>query len=276
MSSFPPEILDLRRRGNRGELIKQHRAFLRVGDRRRISWSAVLLVIILTVLVILALQPFANFWRALLEFVAPATGFADEIALRTRTVLPFVKIRVPYLAAAAPIPTGPMWSISVFITIIVLAVTFFMPRKYLPVIYLLRLGVIIQAISLAYFAVFAQHFPYTLPRYTSDMYTIGLALMALVPLIFGLTYFVFDFGLARKLLIVVFSLFHLAIFIPLQYLMHAAFVRSFSLLYLPILFMLFGALLDISILIAMYGWAMSWRDRQERVAMMPHSSVPRS
>ena len=275
MSSLPPEILELRKRGYSGELITQHRAFRRIGDRKRISWGAILLVVVLTVAVLFLLQPFANFWRALLEFVAPAIGFGDEVAVRTRTVVPFVKVEVPYLASAAPAPTGPMWSVSVFITIIVLAISFFLPRRLLPFTYLLRLGVVIHAISLAYFAVFAEYFPYTLPRYTSDMYTIGLAIMALIPLIFGLAYFVFDFGLARKLTIVVLTLGHLLVFIPLQYLMHAAFVRTFSLLYLPILFMLFGALLDISILIAMYGWAMSWRDRQERVAMSPHSSVPR-
>ena len=272
MSSLPPEILELRKRGYSGQLINEHRAFRRIGDRQRISWSAVLLVLLLSIAVLVLLQPFANFWRELLEFVAPATGFGDEVAVRSRTVLPFVKVDVPYLASNASTPSGPAWSISVFITIIALAISFFLPRRFLPFTYLLRLGVAIHAVSLAYFAVFADYFPYTLPRYTSDMFTIGLAFISLVPLIFGLTYFVFDFGVARKLTIVILTLGHLVVFIPLQYLLHAAFVRSFSLLYLPILFMLFGALLDISILIAMYGWAMSWRDRQERVAMLPHSS----
>jgi hypothetical protein len=56
---------------------------------------------------------------------------------------------------------------------------------------------------------------------------------------------------------------------PPQYLVHAAIVAKFSLLFLPVLFMIFGTLLDVSILIALYGWAMSWRDREERLAGRP-------
>jgi hypothetical protein len=265
MSSLPPEILDLRKRAHSGGRIEQHRAFLRIADRKRISWTAVLLVIALTIAVILLLPFIAGVWKSGLQLVAPVTGFGNAVATQTRSVLPFIKIPVPYIAAVAPVPGFLLLVIAAVVTLVVFIGSWFVPRKLLPLIYILRLAAVIQAISTLYFALFRDRFPYTLARYTLDMHTVGLAILALVPVIFGLTYFVFDFGITRKLLIVVMTITHLIVFIPLQYLVHAALVNTFSLLFLPVLFMIFGVLLDVSILIAMYGWGMSWRDRAERI-----------
>jgi hypothetical protein len=265
VSNFPQHILDLRRRGFAGGEIAQHRAFRRIGEGQRISWSAVALVSLLTVFNLALLPSIARFWIRLLQFVGPQLGFEQLVTARTRSIVPFVRADVPYIAVNAPLPSTTVWTITALITVLVLIATLFLPKKYMPLTYLLRAMVFIQVVSLAYFALFGAQFPYNIPGYTSDLYTVGLAIMALIPIVFGLTYFVFDFGIGRKLLIVALGIGHLAVFIPLQYLLHAIIVRELSLLFLPLLFMLFGVLLDVTILVALYGWAMSWRDRAERV-----------
>ena len=265
MSTLPQEVLELRKRAHSGGRIEEHRAFRRINQRRRITGSAAALTVAFTVMVMVMLPVFAQWWHVLLEFAAPAAGFTGEILLQQRTVLPFVTIGVPYLAAPGAMPDRALLTAVAFVTVALFGISLLVPRRFLPFIYLLRLALLIQAISIAYFALWAAHFPYTVARYTSDMLTVGLAIMALVPIIFGLTYFVFDFGLTRKVLIVALTIAHLLVFIPLQYLVHAVLVQWATLLFLPVLFMLFGLLPDVSVVIALYGWAMSWRDRAERV-----------
>jgi hypothetical protein len=266
MSSLPPEILELRQRAHHGGRIDEHRAFRRIADRTRISWSAVLTVAALVTIVILLLPAIAMLWQRMIEFAAPAMGITGGVATQPRNVLPFVNVIVPYLPTAAPLPSASLLTGTAVVMVLMFVASWLIPRRYLPFVYLLRMGIIIQVVSVGYFAFFGERFPYTLARYTLDMHTVGLAVVALVPVIFGLTYFVFDFGITRKVAIVVITIAHLIVFMPLQYLLHAAIVKVASMLFLPVLFMFFGLLLDVSVLIAMYGWAMSWRDRAERIA----------
>ena len=50
-------------------------------------------------------------------------------------------------------------------------ISFLLPKRMLPIAYLLRALVFIQTVSLVYFAFLGGHFPYTVQGYTSDMYT---------------------------------------------------------------------------------------------------------
>ncbi|MEX2284307.1 MAG: hypothetical protein WEE89_17595 [Gemmatimonadota bacterium] len=263
MSNLPQDVLDLRLRGYAGGAIPEHRAFRRVPDRTRISWSTIVLVVVMTTLTMAALPAIASMWTVMLARLAPVLGLGEVIA-SPRWIVPFIQVEVPHVTANAPLPSRPVWWLTLLGSIVLLVVSFFLPKRVLPIAYLIRALLFVQVVSLTYFALFAAHFPYTLAGYTSDMHTIGLAIIALVPIVYGVTYFVFDFGVVRKVWIVLASLGHLIIFIPLQYLVHGAVVAKFSLLFLPVLFMIFGALLDVSILIALYGWAMSWKDRDER------------
>ena len=82
-----------------------------------------------------------------------------------------------------------------------------------------------------------------------------------MPLVLAMIYFIFDFSLLRKLGLTLVVMLHLAVLIPFQFVIHAYIIHRFSLLFMPILFMLFGLLLEVSVGIAFYGWAMSWQSR---------------
>lgn len=51
---------------------------------------------------------------------------------------------------------------------------------------------------------------------------------------------------------------HLWILIPMQYVAHAYLIHTFSLLYMPVLFLMFGLMIDVFVFIAFYAWGMSW------------------
>jgi hypothetical protein len=50
------------------------------------------------------------------------------------------------------------------------------------------------------------------------------------------------------------------VFVPLQALAHAYILHQ-SLLFMPVLFLLFGMPLQILVVVSFYSWGMSWRTR---------------
>ena len=59
------------------------------------------------------------------------------------------------------------------------------------------------------------------------------------------------------------TLLWLAVLAPVQYALHAALLQQFGLVLMPLLNMLFGMLVPIFGVVALYGWAMSWPDGSE-------------
>jgi len=132
----------------------------------------------------------------------------------------------------------------------------------MPVIYLLRAFAFIQTCALVYFAITPASFPYTVADYQSGMLLAGLFVISLVPVLLGATFFIFDFGLPKKLFLTVITMLHLSLLIPMQYLLHVYLIQKYSMLFMPILFFFFGLPLDIFVFIAFYAWGMSWRNKR--------------
>jgi hypothetical protein len=65
----------------------------------------------------------------------------------------------------------------------------------------------------------------------------------------------------QKLGLTFLAMTYLVIFVPLQYLVHAAMIHTGSLLFMPLLFFAFGIPPQILILIALYSWAMTWQQK---------------
>jgi len=98
-------------------------------------------------------------------------------------------------------PSAQVWWLSCAITTLIFVATYFISKKLIPVIYLLRAVLLVQAIALLYFALIPARFPHTPDSYLTGFVTSGIGLISLVPFIFGLTYYIFDFGLLRKALL---------------------------------------------------------------------------
>jgi hypothetical protein len=263
VSNFPRDVLELRQRGHGGGRIPEHRAFVTAGGRYGVALGVILLALVLLGLILAALPTILLLWRELFRTVGPLVGLSGEVLTRSRHVAPFLTLDIPYVVDIAPLPTQRVWAATALGTLAIFVASVLMPTRWLPLAYLLRFITLVQTIALAYFGFFGRLFPYDLANYTYDMLTLGAAMIALIPVLYGLTYFVFDFTVSRKALLVVLSAAHLSVFVPLQYLTQAALIRQLGLLFMPVLFMVFGTLLDVAVLIAFYGWGMSWRDRTE-------------
>jgi hypothetical protein len=87
----------------------------------------------------------------------------------------------------------------------------------------------------------------------------GLFFVGIIPIIYGLIYYIFDETLVKKVWLTLLTMGHLLLVIPLQFFAHAYLIHKFSLMYMPVLFLMFGLMIDVFILIAFYSWGMSWK-----------------
>jgi hypothetical protein len=85
--------------------------------------------------------------------------------------------------------------------------------------------------------------------------TYQIALISAVPMLFGLTYYVFKFGLIKKIALTVLTMAHLSLFLPLQILLQAIVLQK-SVLFMPMLYIVFG--LPLVMILAFYSWGMNW------------------
>jgi hypothetical protein len=254
----------LRYRGYAGGVIPRHRALLVLPMDPRTLWSAIALAVGLTVIWLAVTDWVSRIWSAMLATTAGLLSLDVPVRLFHYHLGDIYSFAVPYLPIIAGAPDGAVWWASLWATVLVALASFFVSRNYVPLIYWMRLVAIIQASALVFFAWSPDAFPYNAGGYQSGMMAAGLALITLIPLAFGFTYYMFDVGFFRKLLLTLAAMLHLGILIPLQYLLQAYILHLGSLLYMPVLFVVFGLPLDVFAIVAFYAWGMSWSDRERR------------
>lgn len=170
-----------------------------------------------------------------------------------------LQLALPDLSAVTPIPDERTLMIAALASLGVLVLSFVLPHRFTPLRYFLRLLVVIQATAIGFFWWSPEPFPYRITDHVFILLTAGLVVMGLVPLLLGLTLHVFDLALWRKLLLTALILGHLAVFVPLNVLVHVWLLLHASAVVMPVLFLIFGLLLNVFVFVAFYGWALSWR-----------------
>lgn len=252
-------LADLRRRGVRGGIIPRHRAMAGLRIPRRRLATAALLALAAAAGVFAALGPLAELWARTFEALLGPLGIPGGVGARFTTFPGGFTLPTPYLTAEAGDPSPLTWRIVAVVTAGLVLASLALPERFTPLRYFLRFLALLQAVSLAYFGLApAGGFPYTLPAYTGGLLAAAQVVLVLLPVVLGGTFYVFDMGWGRKVLLTLLLLGHLAVFIPLQVLVHGWLILHGSLLLLPPLFLVFGLLLHVMVFVAFYGWGMSW------------------
>jgi hypothetical protein len=206
-----------------------------------------------------ALMPWVlRFWRAIFEIGAAALQLPGEVVTRAWQVGP-VSMDVPIVTAQAGPPDGSDWVLVGIISGLVLAASFTLPIRFLPLAMLFRFGVVAQVSAFIVFWLAPSLFDYALQSYTQGFLKSGAGFLVLVPLALGLIYFPFDVGLRSKVGLTVILAGHLTVLIPLHVLGHIYLMHHLSLLVLPTLVFIFGIVLEVLAFVALYGWGMSWQ-----------------
>jgi hypothetical protein len=208
--------------------------------------------------VFILLDPLTDGWRWALESLRGPLGLPGTVATRVVELGPF-GVAVPYYTAEAAWPGAADLRTGWIVTALLAVLGVLLRGRFTPIGYLLRALAAIQLTAQVWFTFAAPPFNYALPQYVSGLLVLGVVILALAPFLVAATFFIFDFPLWQKLLMGCLLLGHLAVLFPMQVSVHAFIIHRGSLLALPMLFLVFGVLLDVFVYVALYGWGMSWR-----------------
>jgi len=269
-------IEGMRVRGVRGGLIIPHRSM--VG----LPWTALRLLTTLllslggALLLYAAIPGIGRLWQEIFERARDFLGLDAPLGDQLWSLPGGLEFTLPVLAVLTPPPGEAALRIATVASVLVFAVSFLLPVRFTPLRYFLRLLCVVQATAILFFAFSADPFPYRLQDHVFVLLSAGLVVMGLVPLVLGLTLHVFDLAFWKKLLLTLAILAHLALFVPLQVLVHVWLVMHGSALVMPVLFLVFGLLLDVLVFVSFYGWALSWPGELERLQLSPpaHLAAP--
>jgi hypothetical protein len=253
-----PALEALRHRGWRGGLITPHRAFvrLRLGPRR--IAESVALASLGTACWIAVLPAVGRLWGHILAFWGTHLGLKSNVILVPQGWGSHIHFVLPCFGLSAGPASGMAWWITTGVTILAFAASFLLAEEALPWAYLLRGFCLLQATALGYFAVASARFPHDLPGYTVSMLVFSCVLIGLIPVLYGFTFYLLDFSLSQKILLTLATVAHLVLFVPQQYMLQVYLLHG-SVLFMPVLYFVFGPFLDILVFIGFYSWGMSWK-----------------
>ena len=253
----------LRHRGYRGKTILRHRAFQKLPLKPWVLISSAATAIVLTVTWLFLRAPVGRLWATIFQVWLEWLGLPGAVTIAQshgtyfETVLPLVSTEAPLPDAATVMGVAVAMLGTFYISLR-------LPEWLVPLSYFLRVVCFIQATAVVFFAFFPHYFPHTLPTYVSMMLGSTMAFIAAIPAIMGFTFYIFDLGLARKVLLTALIMSHLVVFAPLQYLLHVYVMVKGSLIFMPLLYTIFGLLPQVCCFIAFYSWGLSSFGHDER------------
>jgi hypothetical protein len=255
-------IVDLlRSRGHRGGVITMHRAMahFRLGPMNLVT--SISLFFFFSSIWLVLLPRVCRIWGRILEWSIPYLPFQATLDLGERH-FGFLRMPIPYIHLESLLPSPSLWLLTGVGIVLLFAGTSLLPQNLTPVRYLIRAMLAIQASALVYFALWPLHFKHTPDSYLEALVNSGIGLISVVPLLLALTYYIFDFGLWKKALLTALTMTHLAVLLPFQILLQALVLQN-GVLFMPVLYIVFGLALDVMVIIAFYSWGMTWPFRSE-------------
>lgn len=165
------------------------------------------------------------------------------------------------LEVPRPPPAPADWLANLILMTGAYAASLRLPPQGLPLAYLLRLIVALHGVSLAYFAVAAERFPYGVGDHTGSLYRFTVVLVALLPVMLAGTFYVIERSWPRRLAATLLMVGYFALTLPFKLLAHAALIDILSPLAMPVLYLVFGPPLDILLLVALYSWSITWEGK---------------
>jgi hypothetical protein len=246
--------------GHRGGAIAVHRALVRLDETPGELIVALVTGPLVSAAWIASLRCICRIWSHLLAKGIAILGLDAQFAVRPYHFTRYVGFEVPYLRMEAVAPDATTWWSTLLVVAFLYAMSCLFSEKLTPLLYLLRAMLLVQLSALGYFLVAPARFPHTPDGYTEGLVSSQIALIAVVPLLFALTYHIFEFSLAKKIALTLLTMAYISVFVPVQLLLQGMVLEK-SVLFMPVLYLVFGLPLDVFIILAFYSWGMSWQTR---------------
>ncbi len=253
-----PLHLHLRDRGHRGGTILQHRAMSSLNlPRARLARGAFFAAAL--TLLLCALQPWiAAFWGEQLAWWVRALELPGQ-AVRTAAPqvewlwlpVPQVDIRLPDITELGLAAHG-LGVIGVWI------LSGWLPDPAKPGMFLLRFAALLHGLSVIFFLLVPASFPHSLDSHISAGLRQSWLLILIAPWLLLFTYDLFPFPAWQSIALKAVTTLFLFLLAPLQYASHLALVALCGPIIMPLLYLLFGMMVPVLGMVALYGWGMSW------------------
>ena len=248
----------LRRRGHRGGAILPHRAIWRLNlPKRRLARGA-LGAAAFTWLLAQA-QPWVTtawggqllWWMGALDlqgqFAAPEAAPDHLVFLPAPLIdLPLRAITLPEVAAHG-LAVVTLWT---------LAGWFADPAK--PAAFVLRFAALLHGAAVLFFLFWPASFPHSVSGHVTGGLRQSWMLMLVTPWLHLCTYYLFPFPVWQSVALTAVTLLFLVVLAPLQYASHVALMHLAGPIAMPLLYLLFGLMVPVLGVVALFGWAMSW------------------
>ena len=241
-------------------MIVPHRAFVKLKPNRAVVFNAAGLTVLMVLLWAFILPWVAMLWTSILLFWATRLGF-DAAVTSTEYNFLWVHVRLTYLDSASTIPSNDHLALIGLLLAATLLLSKKVAHRVLPLAYVLRAVVLVQAIAVGYFLLNRYGLPHNATDYSVTLLKGSLAFITLVPVILGLTYYILNFGTMRKIALTLIIMAHLTVFAPHHYLLTLYLLHTLSLAVMPVLYQFFGLMMDVTVFIGFYSWGMSWKAR---------------
>jgi len=219
--------------------------------------TSALLVLLFLFVWLTSLPKLCRYWQYVLAEGLTILRLRAELGLTEHHLTPYVRFVIPYPRMEGIFPDARTWWLSSAIVLVLLVVSFLLPVKLIPLSYLLRAVLFIQATAQLVFLWEPARFPHTPDSYMEGLAGYGIALISFVPILFGFTYYILNFGLSRKVILTAATMIHLSLFFPVHILLQAVILQK-SILFMPLLYIVFGLPVEVLMIIAFYSWGMSW------------------
>jgi len=237
--------------------VRQHRAMGHLTFGPYLLLQATVLPILFCGLLLLAQPYLLEFWR---DFILT---WAQRLDMPLVTSGPgsngTSRLGIAWLTTdpAWGLPSARALATTAVLTLAAFGASFSMNGHLLPLKYLLRILCAVQALAVLFFWLHPESFPYGIANHINDLVSMGYSLLVAIPVMLALGYYVLNIGLGIKIVHTVLMLLYFVVFVPFQVIAHMLVLQNLSLLFMPVLYICFGALFDMLVFVALYSWAAS-------------------
>ena len=236
--------------------VRPHRAITPLNVTPWLLAQALVLPVLLCGVLFWA-KPFVlEFWRSCILFWSAGLHLPFDLSTRLNEAGQYALV-LTNVSEEALMPGRITLLVTTVVTLLGFVLSLRMRDAALPLKYPLRILCVVQLITLAYFWLTPSAFPYSVARHSEELMTIGYVVMLATPLMLAVGYYILNQSLLAKLTHTLLILLFFAVMVPHQVLAQAVIMQHLSVLFMPVLYICFGAVFDALVFVALYSWAVS-------------------
>ena len=236
--------------------VRPHRAITPLKVTPWLLAQAIVLPLLLCLAIWWAKPLLLDFWRNCILFWSAGLNLPFNRATEINDVGQYA-LQLSGGSQIGPLPSGLNMLVTAGVTLLALLLSLRMEHAKLPLKYPLRIVAVVQIAALLYFWLMPEKFPYSIARHSEELMTIGYIVMLAAPVMLAVGYYILNQSLTVKLFHTALILVFFTVMVPHQVLAQAFIMQHLSVLFMPVLYICFGAVLDALIFVALYSWAVS-------------------